>query len=161
MANERRSVPWPVWLLCCAWPLALPVANYLRLRNANAALSSVGQDLQHQFSDLATRYLVAQSVVALSLSFLTCLAIQWHLRRSTTGTPRRILVDVLLLLAFLFAPWLAASIFDGRPARELANLFVGPGFLERLAPCASALLAGVSFGWVATSRGKRHVQEVA
>ena len=111
---------------------------------------------------MAIRYLLAQSLVALSLSFLTCLTIEWHLRRSrAVGTAGRVAVDLALLLALLLGPWLVAKMLDGRAAPDLAHLLVGPGFLVRLAPCASALLAGISFGWLATRPGRWHVQQVA
>ena len=111
---------------------------------------------------MAIKYLLAQALVALSLSVLTCLTIQWRLRRSSgVGTASRVLLDVALLLAFLLGPWLVASIVDGGPTREILSLWVGQGFLVRLVPCISAALAGISFGWLAARPGRWHVEEVA
>jgi uncharacterized membrane protein YdfJ with MMPL/SSD domain len=164
MATERERVrrSWPIWLVSCTWPLLLPLANYIRLRQAVRTLfPTFDIGLQQKLAALTVRSLLATLLVAVVLSLLTCFVI-WrrHSHAAETGLLQRVLLDVALLSAFFFSPWLEESILSGMPVRGVFGLWLGSGLFVRTIPCICAVLAGLSFR-VIVSFGNWHVAEAA
>jgi hypothetical protein len=159
--TERLRARWSVWLVSIAWPLVLPIANSIRLRRIVAALSGLPLEHQKQLIAFEDRSLLTSMMVAVALSVLTCSVIIRRSARAEEELAGRVLVDALLLTAFVCAPWLQVSILRGRPSSEFASLWVGPGLLTRMIPPVCAVLAGLSVAWAISRLKGAHVREAA
>ncbi len=151
--SQGNRLYWLKVVVCCAWPLVIPIVVYSRRFDRVSRLTLGSSGLERGLEAVVLRSFLATLVVSIGLSVWICWLVRRHRSDSFQEKPliARVLGDVGLLLAFFVAPWLVVSTAARTISPEILGLWIDEGVLVRSIPCICAVLAGLSFT-LATAR---------